>query len=239
MEKSIELVNVSAGYLSETILTDVNFSVKKRNIVGVFGPNGAGKTTLLCAINGLAKIWKGKIYINGISLSPFTSVSLRKKIGYVPQIIEVDTKIPALTEEVILMGGYGRIGVFHFPNKKDYNFLKETSELLEISSLLKKPFGQLSGGEQRRALIARALFQKPEILLLDEIFSFLDWKIKKKISELIIRIHNEKNLTTLIVSHDLKVIEELCDNVVYIEKGKIIYYGEKGEFLRRINSGDF
>ncbi len=239
MEKSIELIDVSVGYLSERILTDFYFSAKKGEIVGIFGPNGSGKTTLLCAINGLARIWKGKIFINGIPFTPFTANSLRKKVGYVPQVFEVDTKVPVLTEEVILMGGYGRIGIFHFPSKNDLSFLNRLSELFEISHLLKKPFGHLSGGEQKRVLIARALFQNPEILLLDEIFSYLDWKIKDKVADIIQNIHHEKFLTTLIVSHDLKIIERICNRVLYLDNGKVIFDGSKEEFFKKLNDGTF
>jgi len=239
MEKSIEVIDASVGYLSERILKDFYFSARRGEIVGIFGPNGSGKTTLLCAINGLARIWKGKILINGIPLTPFTANSLRKKVGYVPQVFEVDPKIPVLTEEVILMGGYGRIGIFHFPSKDDLSFLNKLCELFEISHLLKKPFGHLSGGEQKRTLIARALFQNPEILLLDEIFSYLDWKIKDKIANIIQSIHHEKFLTTLIVSHDLKIIERICDRVLYLENGKVIFDGSKKEFFEKLNDGTF
>ncbi|MCM8820982.1 MAG: metal ABC transporter ATP-binding protein, partial [Candidatus Omnitrophica bacterium] len=179
--KKIKLDNISVGYLTETVIKNLSLEIEDGEFVGLFGPNGAGKTTLLCAINGLAMIKKGKVYIDGEILNIFNENRFRRIIGYVPQYFDVDPKLPVLTEDVVYMGCYGKTGLFKFPGKREKELIDEISILLEIEHLLKKPFGQLSGGERKRTLIARALMKEPEILLLDEIFAWLDIKMMEKV----------------------------------------------------------
>ena len=225
---AIKLVSVSAGFGSQRVLERIYFEVKKGEIIGISGPNGAGKTTLLNVINGLAKIYKGRVFINGLSFTIFNQSSLRRKIGYVPQVFEVDEKMPIYTREVIMMGSYGTTGIFHFPSKCERELLVSLAEALEISHLLYKPFGHLSGGEKKRVLIARALMQKPEILLLDEVFSWLDWKITEKIMDFIKEIHEKEKLTILIVSHNIEILRELCLKLIWMKEGKIEFLKTKG-----------
>jgi len=229
----IKLDNVSVGYLNETIIKGLSLEIKEGEFIGIFGHNGAGKTTLLCAINGLANIIKGKVFINNTEFNIFTQNTLRRIIGYVPQILDIDPKLPILSEEVILMGSYGKLGLFHYPGEKEKKLLKEISSLLEIEHILKKPFGQLSGGERKRILIARALLKEPEILLLDEIFAWLDFKMTNKISKIIEEIHKKEGITILLVSHDVETIKKLCERVIWMEEGKITFDGKKEEFIKK------
>jgi ABC-type Mn2+/Zn2+ transport system ATPase subunit len=230
----IRLINVSVGYLTETIIRNLSLDIAKGELIGIFGPNGAGKTTLLCAINGLARIPEGKVLIDDIEFSPLNENSFRRHIGYVPQHFEIDPKLPVIAEEVIMMGRYGKIGLFRFSGDKDRKLLETLSGILEIEHILKKPFGQLSGGEQKKVLIARALIKEPEIMLLDEMFAWLDWKMVEKFTGVIKDIHKKNELTTLIVSHDIKIIERICLRVIWMDEGRIVFDGNREEFSKRI-----
>ncbi len=232
----IKLDNVSVGYLTETIIKGLSLEIKEGEFVGIFGHNGAGKTTLLCAINGLANIRKGRVFINDIEFNIFTENLLRRIIGYVPQTLDIDPKLPILAKEVILMARYGKLGLFHFPGEKEKKLLEEICYLLEIDHILKKPFGQLSGGERKRVLIARALIKEPEILLLDEIFAWLDFEMTGKVSKIIEEIHKREGITTLLVSHEIETIKKLCERVIWLEEGKIIYDGKKEEFIKKFET---
>jgi ABC-type Mn2+/Zn2+ transport system ATPase subunit len=232
----IKLDNISVGYQIETVIEDLSIEIEEGQFTGIFGHNGAGKTTLLCAINGLARIKKGRVFINDIEFNIFTQNLLRRIIGYVPQTIDIDPKLPVLAEEVILMGRYGKLGLFHFPGEKEKKLLNEISSLLEIEHILKKPFGKLSGGERKRILIARALLKEPEILLLDEIFAYLDFRMTDKISREIKEIHKNKGVTILLVSHDLEIIKKMCERVIWMEEGKIIFDGKKEEFIKKFEA---
>jgi len=237
MEKvKIRLDNVSVGYLTETVIKELSLEIGEGEFTGVFGHNGAGKTTLLCAINGLASIRKGKVFINNIEFNIFNENSLRRAIGYVPQYFDIDPKLPVLAKEVVLMGSYGKTGLFHFPGEKEEKLLEEITSLLEIEHILKKPFGQLSGGERKRILIARALMKKPEILLLDESFAWLDLKMTDKVANIIGDIHKKGGITTLIVSHEIETIKKLCERVIWMDEGKIIFDGKKDEFIKELEA---
>ncbi len=232
MKEKIKLFDVIIGYLNQTIVKNVNLGIQEGEILGIFGPNGAGKTTLICGINGIARIIKGKVYIDDILLSSFTGPYLRKKIGYVPQIIDVDPYLPILAEDVVFMGFYGKKGLFAKIEKEDKNRFEEIVDFFEIKEIIKRPVGLLSGGEMRKVLIASSFLKDPEILLLDEVFTFLDLKATKNLFKRIIEIHRMKNLTIMIVSHDIYIIENLCHKVIWMDNGKVIFYGEKEMFLK-------
>lgn len=234
MEK-IKLINATIGYLNQTVIKNLSLTIEEGKIVGIFGPNGAGKTTFICGINGLARIIKGSVFINDIPLNSFTAPILRRNIGYVPQMIELDPKLPFLAEDVIFMGIYGKKGILKRMNKIDLEKYEEIVNFLEIKEILKKPFGLLSGGEIRKVLIASALIKEPEILLLDETFTFLDKKSSEKLKEKIKDIHRKRNITILIVSHEFYILEKLCHKIIWMENGNVIFY-DKIEKLK--NNGN-
>ncbi len=226
----IEIKNISAGYLSETILSDFSFSAKKGELTGIFGPNGAGKTTLLCAINGLARVTAGTVAVGGVEFNRANASAIRKKIGYVPQYFEIDSRVPVSAGEVIMMGTYGRKGILRPPGPAEKDYLEILSKKLGIEGLLHKPFGRLSGGEKQKTLIARALIQEPEILLLDEIFAWVDARMQEEILDLIKELHDEKNLTILIVAHNTFFVKKILTRIVYLERAGIVSDGPAGDF---------
>lgn len=232
----IKLNNVSVGYLTETVIHGLSTEIAEGEFVGLFGPNGAGKTTLLCAINGLAQITEGNLYIDNTEFNIFNENKFRRVMGYVPQRFDIDPKIPILAEEVVSMGRYGKTGLLRFPSTKDKDFITEVCALLEIQYLLKKPFGQLSGGERKRVLIARALVKDPEIMLFDEIFAWLDVKMIDRVIAIIREIQTKKRITTLMVSHDIEIIKTLCARIIWMEDGKIVFDGDRENFLKKLKA---
>lgn len=225
----LEIENISAGYLSETILRNFSLSVRKGEIVGIFGPNGAGKTTLLCSVNGLARVTKGSVRVGGRLFSRRSASVIRKKIGYAPQHFEIDPRIPASARDVVLMGVYGMKGIFSSPGKEEKKHLEELAATLGITRLLSKPFGLLSGGEKQKTLIARALIQKPEILLLDEIFAWIDSSAQEHILELLKKLHIESGLTAMLVSHNPGAVGRILTRIIRLENSKIVFDGKPGE----------
>ena len=227
----IKLVDISVGYLAETVIRGLSIDIAHGEITGIFGPNGAGKTTLLCAVNGLAAVSSGRVFIRGREFTVFNQNMMRRQIGYVPQHFDIDPKLPVIAEEVVMMGRYGKLGFFRFAGSREKELMAKLAGELDIKHLLKKPFGQLSGGEKKRVLIARALMKEPDILLLDEMFAWLDLNMVSRFTCLIREIHAKKNITILIVSHDLGVVESLCSRVIWMENGKIAFDGGREEFL--------
>lgn len=220
--KSIIVENASLIRGNRLVLDNVSFSVKEGKCIALYGSNGSGKTTLLTLINGLLFCKSGKVIIGNTVVSPKTAQQIRIITGYVPQSFDVDYRIPILSKTVVLSGCYGKIGLFNYP---DQTMLKKTYQLmetLEISHVFNRPFGQISGGERQKVMIARAMVQEPEILLLDEPFSSISQASKNKIIETIKKLHKEKGITILLVSHEKTVIEKLCNRILYMEEGKII-----------------
>jgi ABC-type Mn2+/Zn2+ transport system ATPase subunit len=199
--------------------------------VGIVGPNGAGKTTLLTIVNGMGKLINGRVSVLGYSLPPGNGHSLRKKVGYVAQAENIDPRMPMNVREVAMIGRYGRLGLFRRPGKADWETVDMALELVGMTHLALRPIGHLSGGEQQRVAIARCLAQEPEIFLLDEPTASLDWKAKTDIVELVKRIHDLRELTTLFVTHDLSALPIACDRVVLMKDGLIWDEGPPGKLL--------
>ena len=219
----IKLENVSTVYEGERrpALRDVSLSIEENELIYVVGPNASGKTTLLETINGLLTSFKGGIFVFGLNVKKCGRM-IRAEIGYVPQDFMVEPGEPYLALDVVMMGRYGKIGVLNKPDDGDREKALEALKLMEIDDLSHRPMGKLSGGQQQKVMIARALAKEPKILLLDEPFSNLDPDSKIKIPELISRFHHEKGLTTVIVTHETHRLMRTCQRVVVMNNGRII-----------------
>ncbi len=218
----IELQNVSTVYEGERVpaIRDIELTIESGEFVAIIGPNGAGKTTLLETINGLLPHTRGQVRVLGQDLARF-GPHLRSHIGYVPQEFQFDETTPVLAKDVVLMGRYGRIGLLRRPTAEDRARAHDALELLGVAEFAERPIGKLSGGQQQKVLLARALAKDPKILLLDEPFSHLDCAAREEVAKLIARWHRERSLTVLIVLHDLEAIPPSCHRVVLLDGGRI------------------
>jgi len=228
----IKLKNVSTIYEGEKIpaIKDVNLIISRGEMVTIIGPNGAGKTTLLETINGLLPHTAGKVEVLGKDIKKYGSY-IRRRTGYVPQEITFAETTPFLVEDVILMGRFGKIGLFKSPTRSDYEKVREVMRLIGIQDLAKKPIGKLSGGQVQKVMIARALAKEPELLLLDEPFSNLDLNALSDISRKISYLHTIFNLTTLMVIHNVASIPPSCNRAILINQGRIVEDNLSGKRL--------
>ena len=217
----IDIENAVVSYREDVALRGVSFRVRPGEFVGIIGPNGAGKTTLLTIINGLGKLLQGSVYVLGHYLSQGNGHSLRKRVGYVAQVQNIDPRMPMNVREVVMIGRYGLLGLLRKPGRHDWAVVDEMLELVGMSHLAQRPIGHLSGGEQQRVAIARCLAQEPKIFLLDEPTASLDWRAKTDVLELVKLIHDSRRLTTLFVTHDLGSLPLACDRVVLMKAGLI------------------
>ena len=188
-------LNINFGKLS--ILWDLSFEIPKGVMIGLLGPNGAGKSTLLKAALNLVKPISGKITVSG-------------NVAYVPQRETVDWDFPITAEEVVLMGRYGKLGLFRRPKRADRAAAKQALEQVGMSEYAKRQISQLSGGQQQRLFIARALVQNADLFLLDEPFTGVDLASEKAIMHLL-KKQKQMGKTILIVHHDLPSVEEYFD----------------------------
>jgi len=227
----INIENAVVSYREDIALRGVSLRVKSGEFVGIVGPNGAGKTTLLTIVNGLGKLLHGRVTVLGHHLTRGNGHFLRKRVGYVAQVQNIDSRMPMNVREVVMIGRYGLLGLLRRPGKHDWEIVDEMLELVGMTHLAQRPIGHLSGGEQQRVAIARCLAQEPELFLLDEPTASLDWRAKTEIMELVKMIHDLRYLTTLFVTHDLSSLPVACDRVVLMKEGLIRGEGLPDEVL--------
>ena len=227
----INIEQAVVSYREDVALRGVSLEVRSGEFIGIVGPNGAGKTTLLTIVNGLGKLLSGWVWVLGDYLTSANGHSLRKKVGYVAQLQNIDPRMPVNVREVAMMGRYGLLGLLRRPQKRDWEIIDEVLELVGMTSLARRPIGHLSGGEQQRVALARCLAQEPQIFLLDEPTASLDWRAKTDILELVRLIHDSRKLTTLLVTHDLSALPVACDRVVLMKDGLIWGEGSPTQVL--------
>jgi ABC-type Mn2+/Zn2+ transport system ATPase subunit len=231
----IDIKDAVVSFREDVALRGVSLKVEAGEFVGIIGPNGAGKTTLLTVVNGLGRLVSGRVRVLGSALDPANGHALRKRVGYVAQAEDIDRRMPMSVREVVMIGRYGVLGLFRRPGKRDWAIVDEMLELVGMTHLARRPIGHLSGGEQQRVAIARCLAQEPELFLLDEPTASLDWKAQTEILELVKRIHDERHLTTLFVTHDLDALPHTCDRVVLMKDGLIVGDGTPDQLISTDN----
>jgi ABC-type cobalamin/Fe3+-siderophores transport system ATPase subunit len=220
MHHSIELIDVHIKLGNLLVLQGVNIEAKPYEFISIVGANGSGKTTLLKVVNGILKPFKGKVLVLGQDLSLCKKLhNLRKEIAVVPQRSN-SNRFPIRVEEAVIMGRYGKIGLLRNPDSKDWKKAYEAMEIVGIKEFSKKSVHELSGGEQQKVSLARALVQEPSILLLDEPTTYLDQESALEIMKTIYSIHCEKGFTTILVSHDPYWIEQYSDKIYLLKEGK-------------------
>jgi manganese/iron transport system ATP-binding protein len=208
-------------------LEDLSFEIDKGERVAVVGPNGAGKTTLLRLIVGSIKPGKGQVNIYGHG--PDDHIC----IAYVPQRNQIDWSFPASVEDVVMMGRVGKIGLFRWPRRRDWEVVRSCLEQVRAIHLAKRQIGELSGGQQQRVFIARALAQEAELLLMDEPLTGLDLPSQEAIFE-ILNVVQETGVTVLVATHDLNLAAERFDRVMLINK-RLIAFGQPPAVLTSNN----
>jgi len=210
MNKEIRVKSLTVNYDSKPVVWDVDFSIPKGRCVGILGPNGAGKTTLLKTMLGLIKPLSGEIDFFGLD-----SKTIKTKIAYIPQKKTIDWDFPITVFEVVMMGFYGKLGLFKRPGKDEKAKVLSILEELGMADFARRHIGDLSGGQQQRLFIARALLQDADIFFLDEPFVCVD-----KITEcLIVDIFKKlvaKGKTVLVVHHDLNTVQKYFDFLVML-----------------------
>ncbi len=238
---AIKIEDAVVSYREDVALRGVSLEVKRGEFVGIIGPNGAGKTTLLTIINGLGKLLHGQVWVLGIPVNGSNGGRLRKRVGYVAQVQNIDPRLPINVKETVMVGCYGRLGLFHRPTEAQWHTVDRVLEMVGLTHLADRPIGHLSGGEQQRVAIARVLVQEPEIFLLDEPTASLDWRAQREILNLVRTIHDTYHMTTLFVTHDLNTLPRACHRVVLMKEGKIWHDGSaklvlNGDILSRLYS---
>jgi ABC-type Mn2+/Zn2+ transport system ATPase subunit len=213
---AVHIKDLCLSYNAHPVLEDINLEIQAGRYVGILGPNGAGKSTLLKVIMGLSHPSRGEVLVFGAPPQ-----KLRRQgglVGYLPQRPLTNPHFPVSALEVVLMGRYGQVGLLRRPSPRDRQIALENLGRVGIAGLADRPIGELSGGEQQRVFIARALSVKPRLLLLDEPTISLDACAQDDMYDLVEGIKNELGLTVLMVSHDVGAVARHVDDVICINR---------------------
>ncbi len=202
----VELKDVCFAYGQHVVLRDINLSIGPNLLLGIIGPNGGGKTTLLKILLGLVKPTRGNVHIFG--KAPEIA---RASVGYVPQHGLFDKEFPVSVLDVVLMGRLSKQKLFRNFSGEDVLAAEQALDELNLLHLKNRQIGELSEGERQRTLIARALVNQPELLLLDEPTSSVDQRMQTSLYELLRRL--KEKITIIMISHDIGVISSYVDKI--------------------------
>jgi ABC-type Mn2+/Zn2+ transport system ATPase subunit len=198
------------------VLEDISFELRAGRFLGVVGPNGAGKTTLMRALLGLVPIASGRIEVLGRPVG--ASADVARQIGYVPQRHVIAPKFPARVRDVVLMGRLAHFGTWRRPRPKDRAAVSDALAHVGLSDRAERPVGSLSGGEQRRVMLAQALCASERLLVLDEPTIGLDLPAEQAFYALLRNLQRELGLAVIAVSHDLLALAAAADELVCINR---------------------
>jgi iron complex transport system ATP-binding protein len=225
------VLNLSAGYGNTDVITDISFSLEKGEFVAILGRNGSGKSTLIKALQGLLKKTRGTVEVGKKDVFSLSARQLAKQIAYVPQISSLSFEFSVL--EIIHMGRYVHQGRIERTTSLDESAIQDVMKLTEILHLQHKKIAHLSGGEQQRVYIARALAQDTPVLFLDEPSSHLDICYQVEIYRILKRLQKEKGKTILTTEHNINLVIPYSQRLMFLREGKIFALGPPEKLITK------
>ena len=230
----LETIGVSFAYeRGRTVVEQVSLSVTRGSILGLLGPNGSGKTTLLRLLSGTLTPDRGRVVIDGGPLPALSRRELARRIAVVPQ--ETHSAFDFSAIEIVLMGRYPHLGRFELEGPGDHRIASDAMAATGTDALAARRFATLSGGEKQRVVIASALAQASDALLLDEPTASLDLGYQLEIASLLARLNRERGTTMVVSTHDLNLAAALCTELLLIKDGRVVTQGPVDAVLTSAN----
>ncbi|WAW14878.1 metal ABC transporter ATP-binding protein [Peptostreptococcus equinus] len=215
MKKLIEIKNMYFKYDKEYVIENLDLDIYSGDYLGIIGSNGSGKSTLIKLMLGILKPSKGEILLYGKNpaIGKFTS-----NIGYVSQVgLSTGIDFPATVREIVMMNLYREIGLFKFSKVKHKEMVKKALQTVDMLDYEKSKFSDLSGGQQQRVMIAKAIVNNPELLILDEPTTGIDHKSVESLYSLLDNLHKNKNISIVMISHDIKKIKSHATKILELD----------------------
>lgn len=221
MSTIVELIGATAAYDDRPVLHDVSFALQSGEVVAVLGANGSGKSTLVKTLLGATRMSAGSLELFGVAAGDFHDWA---RIGYVPQRLTAGGGLPATVREVVTSGRLSRLHRFHRMTATDRAAITDALDVVGLDELATRPMTQLSGGQQRRGLIARALAGQPDVLVMDEPMAGVDAVNQRLLADSLTQLV-DRGVTILVVAHELGPLAALITRVVSVSEGRIVYDG--------------
>jgi len=231
----LSVEGLSFRYNSLEVLSDISFSINAGDYIGLVGPNGSGKTTLIRIILGLMKPNKGNISLFGVEPWKFKDCY---RIGYLPQRTQFNPYFPAIVTEIVSSGLFSKRRFHKIPDKPEEAMIEEAMRLMDVLDIKNKLIGDLSGGQQQRVLVARAIVNEPELLILDEPTTALDPETRERFFHILQELNQNKKVTIILVTHDIASIGKYASRLLYLDK-KIVFYGSFEDFCSSVDMGSY
>ena len=217
--KQIEIKNLKFGYNENLILKGVNLDLDEGDFVVISGENGSGKSTLIKLILGELKKDSGSIKVFGIEMEDFKNFD---KVGYVPQLNEaIKVAFPVSAREYVGLNLYKEFSIFNTITKKSKSKIENTFSTLKIKNLIDRPINKLSGGQAQRVMIARAMVNNPDILILDEPTVGIDKKSKEEFLDLLVHLNTHHKISILMITHEMEILSDYVDKIFKLKDGVI------------------
>lgn len=220
---------------SALVVRQMDFTVRQGEIVGVIGPNGSGKSSLLKLLTKLIRPQQGSISLSGVDLETMSREMIARQVAYMPQDLSHD--FPFTVLDMVLMGRfpYRREGLWSlmgWERPEDFTIAEEAMAQTDVTHLASRLVNTLSAGERQRVLFARALAQEPCVLLLDEPTAHLDLNHQLDVCRILKRVHEQFQMTVVLVSHDINLASQYCDRILVLKEGKVVCIGAPHEVIR-------
>jgi iron complex transport system ATP-binding protein len=225
----LQVDKVSFSYGTGCVLDEVSFEVGRGTILGLLGPNGSGKTTLLRIVAGVLRPLSGRVLMDGRPIDQLTRRDLARRVASVPQ--ETHSTFDFSVLDMVLMGRYPHLGPFELEGAADQEIAREALTATDTAALAMRAFATLSGGEKQRVVIASALAQASDVLLLDEPTTALDLRYQCEIATLLRRLNAERGTTMIVSTHDLNLAAAVCERIVLLKEGRVLAHGATNDAL--------
>jgi iron complex transport system ATP-binding protein len=227
----LEVKDLEFGYGDVTILKGISMELAPSELLALVGPNGTGKSTLMRCIDKIITPRKGTVLVDGVDTAQMSSIERAKRIGYVPQ--GVSQVFPTTVFDTVLMGRHPYFG--WWSGKEDEDRVLDVLQMMELEEFAMRSINDLSGGQQQKVFIARALVQEADILLLDEPVSALDIKHQLEVMNTVRNIVKEKDISAIISIHDLNLASRYADRLLMMYGGTVFATGSSSEVLTKEN----
>ena len=227
----LQATDVSFGYDDQTVLRAVSLTAARGDLLGLIGPNGSGKTTLLRVLAGMLRPDRGTVQLQGVPLAMMPRRELARRLAVVPQ--ETHPVFEYTVLEMALMGRHPHLGTFELEGAHDLTVARDALAATGTLNIEGRRFSTLSGGEKQRVIIASALAQSADLLLLDEPTASLDLRYQLEIASLLARLNRERGVTIVLSTHDLNFAASLCRTLVLLREGRVLASGDTRSVLTR------